>query len=106
VPAHVRTRRDFLSLAGKSLGLAALSSATIGSLLRNVEAASKNVAHLTPAIRENVTIDWTEREAVRARLRMMVKRILRKYGYPPDKQEAATRTVLEQAEVLCAEWAE
>ena len=60
---------------------------------------------LTKAIRENVTIDWTEREAVRAKLRVMVKRILRKYGYPPDKQEAATRTVLEQAELLCAEWA-
>src|SRR5206468_12637696 len=45
---HARTRRDFLSLAGKSLGLAALSSATVASLLRNVEAASKNVAHLTP----------------------------------------------------------
>jgi len=43
-----RSRRDFLSLAGKSLGLAALSSATVGSLLRNVEAATKNVAHLTP----------------------------------------------------------
>jgi type I restriction enzyme R subunit len=61
---------------------------------------------LTKTIRENVTIDWTEREAVRARLRVMVKRILRNYGYPPDKQEAATKTVLEQAEVLCAEWAE
>jgi type I restriction enzyme, R subunit len=61
---------------------------------------------LTKTIRENVTIDWTERETVRAKLRVMVKRILRKYGYPPDKQEAATKTVLEQAEVLCAEWAE
>ena len=60
---------------------------------------------LTKTIRENVTIDWTERETVRARLRVMVKRILRKYGYPPDKQEQATKTVLEQAEVLCAEWA-
>ena len=46
--AHVRTRRDFISLAGKSLGLAALSSATVASLLRNVQAASKSVAHLTP----------------------------------------------------------
>src|SRR6266511_1854183 len=45
---HMRTRRDFLSLTGKSLGLAALSSATVASLLRNVEAAAKNVAHLTP----------------------------------------------------------
>jgi type I restriction enzyme R subunit len=60
---------------------------------------------LTKTIRENVTIDWTEREAVRAKLRVMVKRILRKYGYPPDKQEAATKTVLEQAEMLCADWA-
>jgi hypothetical protein len=60
---------------------------------------------LTKTIHENVTIDWTEREAVRAKLRVLVKRILRKYGYPPDKQEQATKTVLEQAELLCAEWA-
>lgn len=55
------------------------------------------------AVRKNVTIDWTVRENVRAQLRVIVKRILRKYGYPPDKQEKATRTVLEQAEVLCSE---
>ena len=52
----------------------------------------------------NVTIDWTVRENVRAQLRVLVKRILRKYGYPPDKQEKATQTVLEQAEVLSAVW--
>jgi hypothetical protein len=57
------------------------------------------------AVRHNVTIDWTVKESVRAKLRILVKRILRKYGYPPDKQEKATRTVLEQAEVLCKEWA-
>ena len=45
------------------------------------------------------------KESVRVRLRVMVKRILRKYGYPPDLQEKATRTVLEQAEVLCVDWA-
>ncbi|GBD26327.1 Type I restriction enzyme EcoR124II R protein [bacterium HR30] len=56
-------------------------------------------------VRNNVTIDWTLRENVRAQLRVLVKRILRKYGYPPDKQEKATQTVLEQAEVLSAEWA-
>lgn len=56
-------------------------------------------------IRENVTIDWTLRENVRAKLRVYVKRILRKYGYPPDKQEKATQTVLEQAEVLSEVWA-
>jgi type I restriction enzyme R subunit len=55
------------------------------------------------AVRKNVTIDWTVRENVRAQLRVIVKRILRKYGYPPDKQEKATQTVLEQAEVLCSE---
>ena len=52
-------------------------------------------------IKENVTIDWTIKETVRASLRSTVKRVLRKYGYPPDKQEAATDTVLEQAEALC-----
>ena len=56
-------------------------------------------------MRSNVTIDWTVRENVRAQLRVLVKRILRKYGYPPDKQEQATQTVLEQAEVLAADWA-
>ena len=49
--------------------------------------------------------DWTLRENVRANLRRLVERILRKHGYPPDKQEKATRTVLEQAEVLPAGWA-
>ena len=57
-------------------------------------------------VRKNVTIDWTVREAVRAKLRVMVKRILRKYGYPPDKQEKATQTVLEQAELIARDWAE
>jgi type I restriction enzyme, R subunit len=56
-------------------------------------------------VRKNVTIDWTVRENVRAQLRVQVKRILRKYGYPPDKQEKATETVLEQAAVLSEEWA-
>jgi type I restriction enzyme R subunit len=56
-------------------------------------------------VRANVTTDWTVRETVRAQLRVLVKRILRKYGYPPDKQEKATQTVLEQAEVLSQEWA-
>lgn len=60
---------------------------------------------LVAAVRKNVTIDWTVRENVRAQLRVIVKRILRKYGYPPDKQEKASQTVLEQAEVLSEEWA-
>jgi SOS-response transcriptional repressor LexA len=61
---------------------------------------------LVEMVRRNVTIDWTVKESVRAKLRIMVKRILRKYGYPPDKQEKATLTVLEQAEVLAGDWAE
>ena len=60
---------------------------------------------LVEMVRGNVTIDWTLRENVRARLRAMVKRILRRYGYPPDKQEKATQTVLEQAELLSEGWA-
>ena len=60
---------------------------------------------LVDAVRNNVTIDWTLRENVRAKLRAMVKRILRKHGYPPDKQEKATVTVLEQAEVVFEGWA-
>ena len=59
---------------------------------------------LVETVRNNVTIDWTLRENVRAHLRVLVRRILRKNGYPPDKQEKATRTVLEQAEVLSAGW--
>ena len=60
---------------------------------------------LVDTVRGNVTIDWTLRENVRAHLRVLVRRILRKHGYPPDKQEQATLTVLEQAEVLSEGWA-
>ena len=60
---------------------------------------------LTEQVRANVTIDWTIRENVRAGLRVLVKRILRKHGYPPDRQEQATQLVLEQAEVLSEAWA-
>jgi type I restriction enzyme R subunit len=60
---------------------------------------------LVSAVRSNVTIDWTVRENVRAKMRVLVKRILRRYGYPPDKQERATQIVLLQAEALSQEWA-
>ena len=59
---------------------------------------------LVETVRGNITIDWTLRENVRANLRRLVKRVLRKHGYPPDKQESATRTVLQQAEVLSVAW--
>ena len=62
-------------------------------------------AELITQVRKSVTIDWTLREGARARIRVMVKRILNKYGYPPDLQEEAVKMVLQQAELLCAEWA-
>jgi len=60
---------------------------------------------LVDTVRRNVTIDWTVKESVRAKLRILVKKILKKHGYPPDKQAVATETVLRQAELLCADWA-
>jgi type I restriction enzyme R subunit len=60
---------------------------------------------LVTQVRKSVTIDWTVRESARAKIKVMVKRILRKHGYPPDLQEEAVKTVLAQAELLCAEWA-
>jgi type I restriction enzyme R subunit len=61
-------------------------------------------AELITQVRKSVTIDWTLRESARAKIRVMVKRILNKYGYPPDLQEEAVKTVLQQAELLCADW--
>ena len=61
-------------------------------------------AELITQVRKSVTIDWTLRESARAKIRVMVKRILNKYGYPPDLQEEAVKTVLAQAELLCADW--
>ncbi|HMO94128.1 MAG TPA: DUF3387 domain-containing protein, partial [Pirellulaceae bacterium] len=61
---------------------------------------------LVRAVRKNLSIDWTVRENVRAHMRVIIKRILRRYGYPPDKQEKATQTVLEQAEALTRVWTE
>lgn len=63
------------------------------------------IAHeLTANLRQNVTVDWNNRDSVRAKLRLLVKRILRKYKYPPDQQEAAAQLVLAQAESLCESW--
>jgi len=59
---------------------------------------------MVETVRRNATIVWTVRESARAKLRTMVRRLLRRYGYPPDKQEKATLTVLEQAELLGKDW--
>lgn len=61
---------------------------------------------LVAAIRRSVTIDWTQKEAVRADMRRKVKKLLRRHGYPPDKAEAALVTVIEQAEHVCRDWAQ
>ncbi len=65
----------------------------------------KKIAHeLTENLRQNLTVDWSQRESVRAKLRLMVKRILRKYKYPPDKQDEAVELVLQQAQALGEAW--
>jgi type I restriction enzyme, R subunit len=70
------------------------------------EPALRVIAHeLVASVKGNVTVDWMRRETARARMRVLVKRILRKYGYPPDLQDAAVQNVLQQAEALSAEWA-
>jgi type I restriction enzyme R subunit len=64
------------------------------------------IAHeLLTHLKKSVIIDWGQREAARVQIRILVKRILRKYGYPPDLQDAAVQTVLQQAEVLSDQWA-
>jgi type I restriction enzyme, R subunit len=98
---------------GKDLGLSDDEVAFYDALEVNDSAVKvlgeptlKDIAReLVSHVRKSVTIDWTLRESAQAQIRVLVRRILRKYGYPPDKQEKATQTVLEQAELLGAEWA-
>ena len=100
------------SARGEKLGLSEEELAFYDALETNDSAVKvlgdevlRSIAReLVETVRENVTIDWTLRESVRAQLRLLVKRVLRRHGYPPDKQEKATLTVLEQAELLSAEW--
>jgi type I restriction enzyme, R subunit len=66
----------------------------------------KVIAHeLLLSLKGSITVDWSHRESARARMRVLVKRILRKHGYPPDLQDAAVQTVLRQAEALSSNWA-
>ena len=65
----------------------------------------KIIAHeLLQSLKVNVSVDWARKESARARLRLLVKKILKKYGYPPDLQESAVKIVLQQAESLCSTW--
>jgi len=98
---------------GEALGLSEAELAFYDALETNDSAVQvlgeptlKQIAReLVETVRCNVTIDWAERENVRAQLRRLVRRVLRKHSYPPDKQEKATQTVLEQMEVLSERWA-
>jgi type I restriction enzyme R subunit len=106
---NVRKDRD----RGVDLGLSPAEVAFYDALAANESARdllgepilTKMAQELARTIRQNATIDWNLRESVRARLRSLVRRLLRKYKYPPDAQEKATETVLKQAEVLANEWA-
>jgi type I restriction enzyme R subunit len=98
---------------GDALGLSEVEVAFYDALAENESALTvigdKQLAviaaELVQRVRENVTVDWTVKEAARAKIRVLVKRILRQYGYPPDLQDKATELVLQQAELLAAEWA-
>ena len=110
---HIARELREAAARGEKLGLSEDELAFYDALETNDSAVQvlgdetlRNIAReLVETVRSNVTIDWTLRENVRANLRRLVKRTLRRHGYPPDKQEKATRTVLEQAEVLSADWA-
>jgi type I restriction enzyme, R subunit len=103
---------DAASKAGKDMGLTDDEKAFYDALAANDSAVTAMgdaklkviAAELITQVKKSVTIDWTLRESARARIKVMVKRILNKYGYPPDLQEDAVKTVLAQAELLCAEW--
>nr|WP_218148888.1 DUF3387 domain-containing protein [Thermodesulforhabdus norvegica] len=97
---------------GEDLGLSEDEAAFYDALASNESAVQvlgdetlrKIAQELVERVRGSVSVDWSKRENTRAQLRVLVKRILRKYGYPPDKQEQATELVLKQTEVLCEEW--
>ena len=73
--------------------------------LVSLAVASRMIAHeLLESLKANVSVDWAHRENARARLRVLVKRILKKYGYPPDLQDQAVQTVLQQAEAMSSSW--
>jgi type I restriction enzyme R subunit len=97
---------------GEALGLSSDEIAFYDALAANESAVNvmgieelKLIAmELSTQVRKSVTIDWTVRESARASIKVLVKRILRKHGYPPDLAEEATKTVLAQAELLCNDW--
>ena len=103
---------DAATKAGKEMGLTDDEKAFYDALAANDSAVTAMgddklkliAAELITQVKKSVTIDWTLRESARAKIKVMVKRILNKHGYPPDLQEEAVKTVLAQAELLCADW--
>jgi type I restriction enzyme R subunit len=79
--------------------------AIIRMLVLDLEDYSRIAHELVTIIKGNMTVDWMHRESARANIRRLVKRLLRKYGYPPDLQDAAVQNVLQQAEALSADLA-
>jgi type I restriction enzyme, R subunit len=103
---------DAATKAGQEMGLTEDEKAFYDALAANESALTAMgddklkliAAELITQVRKSVTIDWTLRESARAKIKVMVKRILNRYGYPPDLQDEAVKTVLAQAELLCADW--
>jgi type I restriction enzyme R subunit len=103
---------DAATKAGKEMGLTDDEKAFYDALAANDSAVTAMgdaklkviAAELIAQVKKSVTIDWNLRESARAKIKVIVKRILNKYGYPPDLQEEAVKTVLAQAELLCADW--
>lgn len=103
---------DAATKRGEDLGLTDEEVASCDALAANESAVKASgdaklkviAAELISLVKKSVAIDWTLREGVRAKIRVMVKRILNKCGFPPDLQEEAVKTVLMQAELLCADW--
>jgi type I restriction enzyme R subunit len=110
----VEGRRPFdaARLRGEESGLSEDEIAFYDALAENESAVQvlgndqlKVIAHeLLVSLQANITVDWAQREPARARLRVLVKRILKRYGYPPDLQDSAVQTVLQQAEVWSTSW--
>lgn len=103
---------DAATKAGQEMGLTEDEKAFYDALAANESALVAMgdeklkviAAELITQVRKSVTIDWTLRESARAKIKVMVRRILNRYGYPPDLQDEAVKTVLAQAELLCADW--
>lgn len=106
------SRRICVDLYGAELGVSEDERAFYNALSTNESAVQAMgddklkliAAELITKVRKGATIDWTLRESARAKIKVIVKRILNYYGYPPDLQEEAVKTVLRQAELLCADW--